>query len=1164
MTLGEIFLTAFIDLLFNKLTSTEFLHFVRQEGLHTKLKKLKKTLLIIQAVLSDAEEKQITESTVKLWLEDLRDLAYDMDDLLDELATEALQRKLVATMTRAERALIPACLPISFNPSTLMFGARMKSKMEEIINRVKEIAARKIDLGLRENTGGRCYVRGRLPTTSLVDESRVYGRGEEKRAILNRLLNDEASENEIGVIPIVGMPGFGKTTLAKLAYNDDQVENHFDPRVWISVTYDFDVVRVTKTILQSITSSFQDVDDLKLLQVSLKEKLGGKKFLMVLDDVWEEDYATWDLFHSPLRAGAAGSKLIVTTRSQRVVSVIGGPVSSPLTLQELLDDDCLPILTHNALGTRNFDNHPTLQVIGEKIVRKCKGLPLAAKALGGLLRTKPSCEEWAEILGSNIWDLPEKECSILPALKLSYHHLPPHLKQCFTCCSVFPKGYEFGKSELILIWMAEGLLEQPSGNKQMEDLGREYFCEILSRSLFQPSSSSESKFTMHDLINDLAQSVAAGICFNSEDQPENNVRHAISEKVRHSSFTRHMYGVSEKFEPLRRAKYLRTFLALPIHASYINSGCYISSKVLHDLLMEMRCLRVLSLSGYHISELPNSLGDLKHLRYLNFSNTSIKSLPDSVSNLCNLQTLILHGCKSLSKLPMGIGNFINLRHLDLVDTDRLHEMPSQIGKLGSLQTLSKFIVSKGSGLRIRNLGNLSQLQGKLSILKLQNIANMEEVTDANLKSKHKIQDLTMEWSDNLCTADEDSLVLEMLEPHENLKKLTIESYRGSKFPFWIGHPSFSSMVELNLKNCRNCRGLPSLGRLPSLKVLQISGMDEVRRVDDRFYGKVSTSFRPFPSLESLTFEDMPNWEFWFPFSNRDAAVLQTIFPCLVELNIWKCPKLIFELIHPCLPSFATLDVPERPDILPHVQFPFLRELNITDVTGWMCGLHINDLRSLFALTKLTVARIPELVSIGERMPLELEYLEISDCARLEKLPNGLHRHKSLKELRIGHCPRLVSFPETGLPPMLRILVLDGCEGLKLLPDGGYDSSSHFLERLEVRNCPSLVCFPDVLPSTLKQLAIESCTALKALPDAIMQASSSSGSGSTRSISHLEILKIKGCPSLKGIPPGNFPSSLKYLEIWNCELLEPISGQLLCNNAALEYLQMWNYPNLRTL
>ena len=332
-------------------------------------------------------------------------------------------------------------------------------------------------------------------------------------------------------------------------------------------------------------------------------------------------------------------------------------------------------------------------------------------------------------------------------------------------------------------------------------------------------------------------------------------------------------------------------------------------------------------------------------------------------------------------------------------------------------------------------------------------------------------------------------------------------------------------------------------------------------MDDEFYGEVSSSFRPFPSLESLTFENMPSWEFWFPFSNRDAGALQPIFPCLVELNIWKCPKLSFELIHPCLPSIVKLDVRGCLHMLLYFEFPFLRELKVTDMIGWRRGIHI-DLHSLTALTKLTVKKIPELSRMGEWLPLEVEYLKISDCDSLEELPNGLHRLQSLKELRIGHCPRLVSFPETGLPPVLRVLVLYACEGLKLIPDGRYNSSLHFLERLEVEDCPSLVCFPDMLPSTLKQLVIRHCINLKALPDGIMQSSASSSS--SRGISHLEVLIIEGCQSLKTIPTGNFPSSLKRLDIWNCELLEPISGQMLCNNAALEYLCMWNYPNLRTL
>ncbi|KAL6327559.1 hypothetical protein AAG906_021849 [Vitis piasezkii] len=266
------------------------------------------------------------------------------------------------------------------------------------------------------------------------------------------------------------------------------------------------------------------------------------------------------------------------------------------------------------------------------------------------------------------------------------------------------------------------------------------------------------------------------------------------------------------------------------------------------------------------------------------------------------------------------------------------------------------------------------------------------------------------------------------------------------------------------------------------------------RVDDAFYGEVSTSFKPFPSLESLTFGNMPNWEFWFPLSNSDAEV-QTLFPSLVELKISQCP---------CY----TLDVRECPHTLLRFEFPFLRELNVTDIMGLRRGLHI-DLHSLNALTKLRIEAIPELARIGEWLPLELEYWETYNC-----------RLKSLKELTIGHCPNLV------------VLVLNDCEGLKLLPHGRYNGNLHFLERLHVWNCPSLVCFPDELPSTL-QLEIGVCTNLKALRDTIMQASSSGSGSGTRSISHLEVLKINR---------------------W----------QVLCNNAELECLKMWNYPNITTL
>ena len=219
--------------------------------------------------------------------------------------------------------------------------------------------------------------------------------------------------------------------------------------------------------------------------------------------------------------------------------------------------------------------------------------------------------------------------------------------------------------------MGEGFLPHAKRQKQMEEIGSEYFYELLARSFFLQSNRNSSQFVMHDLVQDLAQFVAGDVCFNLEDKLENNEQHTISERARHSSFVRESYAVAGKFEAFGKAKNLRTLVALPINIQFSWERSYISMKVLHGLLMGMRCLRVLSLAGYYISELPDSFGENKHLRYLNFSNCSIKRLPDSMGCLYNLQTLILCDCGELTRLPMGIGMLINLRHFVITGASKL-------------------------------------------------------------------------------------------------------------------------------------------------------------------------------------------------------------------------------------------------------------------------------------------------------------------------------------------------------------------------------------------------------------------------------------------------------------------------------------------------------------
>ncbi|KAL0006801.1 hypothetical protein SO802_008303 [Lithocarpus litseifolius] len=422
----EAALSAFFEVLFEMLTSSDVLKIFKQERLHADLKKWKTMLLKIRSVLDDAEEKQMTSKLVKFWLDELEDLAYDADDILDECATEAVRRKVNAeAATSKVRKFIPTYCA-GFNPSSVIFDANMRSKIEEIDARLQRIVTEMNGLGLIENTGRRTTTtRSWVPTTSLVNEGHVYGRDEDKKAIVKLLLSRELGDAQLSVISTLGMGGLGKTTLAQLVYNDVVVSRYFDLKAWACVSDDFDIVRVTKVILKSlIAPEIYDVNDLNLLQ----EKLFGRKFLFILDDVWNEDYDNWTKLRSPFEFGALGSKIIVTTRNHGVSSTIG--TTPTYELKVLSNNDCWRIFTQHALGATSFTMHPELEEIGRKILCRCKGSPLAAKVLGGLLRTTHNHDEWKNVLHSKIWDIPEEKSNILSILKLSYKYLSSRLKRC--------------------------------------------------------------------------------------------------------------------------------------------------------------------------------------------------------------------------------------------------------------------------------------------------------------------------------------------------------------------------------------------------------------------------------------------------------------------------------------------------------------------------------------------------------------------------------------------------------------------------------------------------------------------------------------------------------------------------------------------------------------
>ncbi|XP_022746867.1 putative disease resistance RPP13-like protein 1 isoform X2 [Durio zibethinus] len=1129
----EIIVSKFFDYLLYKLGSFEFLQFSSEKQIQEELEKLKKELLEIRLLLDDAEERQIKNQSVKNWLSDLQILAYDVDDIVDELETGIAERNLMLKR-HGSSSKKPRLIFDTFD--VVLFNSVMMSKIKDITVKLKDLEPRKNQLQLRMIDSSKSKrIKGRQQPTSLEIETQVYGRDKDKETILELVIKSDDEENF--VIPIVGMGGIA--------------------------------------IFQAITSEPCSDNDLNSLQEKLKNKLSGKKFLIVLDDVWNENYHDWTILQSPFLTRTAGSKIIVTTRSFAVSSTMGA--SHAHSLQVLSEDDCLSVFAQHALGLRDFGGHPNLKEVAEKIVRKCNGLPLAAKTLGGLLRTNVDLDAWQKILESEIWKLSHHQCGIIPALQLSYHHLPPHLKRCFAYCSILPKDYEFQEKEIILLWKAEGFLQEASDKYSFEGLGHKYFRDLVSRSLLQISNKDSSRFVMHDLINDLAKSVAGEICFRIEGDQK------FSKHARHLSYIGGQFDGIKKFKGIGEAQHLRTFL--PFRMSNYMS-CWVTNDVLTHLLPNLRCLRVLSLRGYQISELPDFIRNLKHLRYLDFSRTPIKCLPEFVSTLYNLETLLLRKCMNLEKLPLEMENLVNLCYLDITGAYRLESMPSNFSTLSDLQTLSDFVLQKGKGCQIRELEALSNLKGQLCILGLENVVETQDARKAKLHEKLGLDKLKLIWSEDFKNrnAEIETEVLDLLHPSKKLKELTLMFYGGVRLAEWMGDSSFNKLLSLCLEYCPNCTSLPSIGRLPLLEKLSIKRMRSVTSVGVEFFGKNVP--HAFPSLETLEFENMLKWENWnFWEVNEESRK----FPKLRELRIVNCPELLGS-IPENLPSLEKLVICYCKKLVISIQsLPKLSELDVqgchevvykgfaddsslkrvrfsripkfTCAAEWLTlgsikveSLKIDDCKELcssqennwglltqsMSLGELSIGKWSQLISIGVeeeeeelmqlKIPCTVQQLTIWDCERLEKLSTTLHYVTSLKMLQLSYCPNLISLSHKNLPSNLKTLVIGGCKNLRCLLEEGENvnlSSACLLEQLNISNCPALESLSSrgQLPTRLKLLQIYSCAKLESIAQEIQDNSS------------LESIIINGCSNIKYLPQGlNKLSHLRCIQFRNCSNL----------------------------
>ncbi|PIA64125.1 hypothetical protein AQUCO_00201426v1 [Aquilegia coerulea] len=843
-------------------------------------KKLERTLLRVQAMLEDVENKEISHRAWKAWVKDLKDAAYEADDLLDEIA-------ITSTMSSSQEV----------NMSS--FPSIKPHKIDTFQKKVDEIAREMEYLYMSKLVGSaQIKTKERLPTSSLLmeDEHCFFGREADKTKMIDVILSESLGGNDnVTVVSVVGMAGIGKTTFAQVVYNDERVCKHFESRMWVSVNNDFDVKKITKSIIVSASNKVIDLMDLDPLQVTLRHYLTNKRFFLVLDDVWSENYNDWDILQAPLRVGAPGSKILITSRSQTVSKIM--MASHVLSLQRLSDDDCWLLFQKRALGNMNSRDVPlNLKTIGMEIVRKCEGLPLAAKTLGSLLHAVTNENEWNTILMSEIWNFEEDRSNILPALMLSFQYLPSHLRQCFAYCAIFPRGYEFKKENLVLLWIAQGFIQAKRG-RRLEDLGSDYFDSLMCKSFFQEApadSGNLSRYVMHDLIHDLAKFVSGDECLEMQgggglDKPY------ISGNVRHLSFLKGKVS-TEMYEALYGSQSLRTVLlsseltTYPIHDVHFN------------LFVNLNCLRVLDLSITRIHELPYSIGNLKHLRYFDLSMTRIQTLHKNICSLYSLQTLKLKSCTELIGLPKGLVRLANLRHLDLDLNPRLTSVPPGFGRLIDLQTLGTFIAGVDTRCQIGELMDMRSLHGTLCITQLENVDDRRKATQAALNDKQHLRKLKFLWGGD---SQDNNGVLAGLRPHQNIEELHIEYYGGTRFPGWLADSSLSKLVTLSLFSCRRCKTLPSLGQLPSLKALVITNIPEVETIDVDFCG--AGNVRGFPSLEILDFSNMASLQSWNGLAEGDL-------PCLRKLTFSSCLKLEALPKILCSPALEHIKISDCPEV----------------------------------------------------------------------------------------------------------------------------------------------------------------------------------------------------------------------------------------------------------
>uniref|UniRef100_A0A0E0E179 NB-ARC domain-containing protein n=1 Tax=Oryza meridionalis TaxID=40149 RepID=A0A0E0E179_9ORYZ len=1146
---GKAVATPVISYMLNK-AFTYLVNYWRTEDMESVKAELLKMLPHVQAVFDAVDWDNIKEQSAALdaWLWQLRDAVEEAEDSLDELDYHRLKEEVKARDEQEASGSVSKLKGKLIRKLTkhVPKNGMLKRLKESVEGLHKAIAGVKDFMGFVNKVGVvnhfmdyELKMKGKqFETSSRSTAIEVFGLEKEKDIMIKWLTeptgNDPADTN-LRIFTIVGHGGFGKTTLAQLIYNEKKVQNCFDICIWVSVSSHFDALSITKSIIEAISKETPPANRLETLHAILEDRLISKRFLLILDNVWNDnDINEWEKLFAPLRIGGTGSIILVTTRMKSVGDMAGyalGLKVQHLKLDGLLEKDILMLFNKHAFSGLNLDCCKNLHLLGEQIVKKISGCPLAAKVIGAHLRDNMNYMYWEKILQEDLQNLQLGMDGIMKVLRLSYHHLPANLQLCFRYCSIFPPGYRFGRKELVEMWLGSGMISQTEDEtKALEDIGGQCLDQLARKSFFEFISEEmdgvvvEEYYSMHDVLHDLAQVVSSGECLRI-----GGIRSMkIAKTVRHLS-VRIVDSVH-----LKELCHLNNLHSLVIE--FVGDDPSMSYSIAFDeILKRFNSLRLLCVTAKCWFDIPDTVSKLVHLRYISLFSTKRSFLVSvhKLFSLYHLETLKIMEYSEGKMLKLnGMCNLVHLRNL-YVPYDTISSIP-QMGKLTCLEYLSAFNVQRKIGYTVCELKNLARLR-HLHLRDIQNI-DTREVLGANLKEKKHMRTLSLHWSSHeVVTENTDDQVLDDFQPQSGLEGLNIIGFSGTKFPFWMTNSYLVNIVSLKIINCGKVEHLPSLANLCSLKSLSLLRLPLLTSMGFLFHGcgKVLIGYSH-PLISSP--KSPTGISEGTDYIDSDSK----FFPShLCTLVIRGCPKL--------------MELPTLPLRLKHLKIlssglMFLPKMyyNYYNREGSLPSLNESQ------LTSMRIEDCPNLTSFADCFlqqnfcQVSLREIHIYQCEKLKHLPpNGFAELVNLQILEISDCPMLK----------------DGGMEVKLLPSS--------VEQLTIRSCGEL---EDMLVGSLaglkalSNICLSQCTHLTSLASANTFETLTtlrSSQESMKSLLKIETLRIDD-HTLLFVEPLRSMHFTKELTISDDHVMTSLPDHWLLQNHLLQNLMIFNAKALQCL